>query len=60
MGLLRQAIQLQPNFDGVMQRQDGVHSVLASHIEALTGVHRPTQRSAHMTTGETIVGTNHG
>ncbi len=31
--------------DGVMQRQDGVHSVLASHIQALTGVPRPTQRS---------------
>ena len=31
--------------DGVMQRQDGVYSVLASHIEALDGVPRPTQRS---------------
>src|SRR5439155_22397379 len=31
--------------DGVMQRQDGVHSVLASHIEALAGVPRPAQRS---------------
>ena len=31
--------------DGVMQRQDGVHSVLASHIEALQGVPRPAQRS---------------
>ncbi len=31
--------------DGVMQRQDGVHSVLASHIEALQGVPRPSQRS---------------
>jgi len=31
--------------DGVMQRQDGVHSVLATHIEALTGVPRPAQRS---------------
>jgi error-prone DNA polymerase len=31
--------------DGVMQRQDGVYSVLASHIEALQGVPRPTQRS---------------
>ena len=31
--------------DGVMQRQDGVHSVLASHIEALTSVPRPAQRS---------------
>jgi hypothetical protein len=28
-----------------MQRQDGVYSVLASHIEALEGVPRPTQRS---------------
>jgi error-prone DNA polymerase len=31
--------------DGVMQRQDGVWSVLASHIEALGGVPRPSQRS---------------
>ncbi|HKV86783.1 MAG TPA: DNA polymerase III subunit alpha, partial [Candidatus Dormibacteraeota bacterium] len=31
--------------DGVMQRQDGVYSVLASHIEALEGVPRPRQRS---------------
>ena len=31
--------------DGVMQRQDGVHSVLASHIQALEGVPRPAQRS---------------
>jgi error-prone DNA polymerase len=31
--------------DGVLQRQDGVHSVLASHIEALAGVPRPAQRS---------------
>ena len=31
--------------DGVMQRQDGVHSVLASHIQALDGVPRPSQRS---------------
>jgi DNA polymerase III alpha subunit len=31
--------------DGVLQRQDGVHSVLASHIDALTGVPRPAQRS---------------
>ncbi|GAC1474203.1 MAG: error-prone DNA polymerase [Candidatus Dormibacteraceae bacterium] len=31
--------------DGVMQRHDGVYSVLASHIEALQGVPRPTQRS---------------
>jgi error-prone DNA polymerase len=31
--------------DGVMQRQDGVHSILATHIQALTGVPRPQQRS---------------
>jgi len=31
--------------DGTMQRQDGVWSVLASHIEALEGVPRPSQRS---------------
>ncbi|HSP10486.1 MAG TPA: error-prone DNA polymerase [Candidatus Dormibacteraeota bacterium] len=31
--------------DGVMQRQDGVYSILASHIEALRGVPRPHQRS---------------
>ncbi len=31
--------------DGVMQRQDGVHSVLASHIQALEGVPRPKTRS---------------
>jgi error-prone DNA polymerase len=31
--------------DGVMQRQDGVWSVLATHIEALEGVPRPSQRS---------------
>ena len=31
--------------DGVMQRQDGVWSVLASHIEALEGVPRPKTRS---------------
>ncbi|HEV2477625.1 MAG TPA: error-prone DNA polymerase [Candidatus Dormibacteraeota bacterium] len=31
--------------DGVLQRQDGVHSVLASHIQALDGVPRPAQRS---------------
>ncbi|HEY1456802.1 MAG TPA: error-prone DNA polymerase [Candidatus Dormibacteraeota bacterium] len=31
--------------DGVMQRQDGVHSVLAAHIQALEGVPRPQQRS---------------
>src|SRR5437588_505707 len=31
--------------DGVMQRQDGVHSILASHIQALDGVPRPAQKS---------------
>ena len=31
--------------DGVMQRQDGVHSVLAGHIQALEGVPRPATRS---------------
>ena len=31
--------------DGVMQRQDGVWSVLAAHIEALQGVPRPKTRS---------------
>ncbi len=31
--------------DGVMQRQDGVWSVLAQHIEALGGVPRPQTRS---------------
>ncbi len=31
--------------DGVMQRQDGVHSVLARHIQALDGVPRHAQRS---------------
>ena len=31
--------------DGTMQRQDGVWSVLASHIEALSGVPRPKTRS---------------
>ncbi len=43
----RQVANRQPILiiDGVMQRQDGVHSVLASHIEALTGVPRPPQRS---------------
>jgi error-prone DNA polymerase len=43
----RQVANRQPILiiDGVMQRQDGVHSVLASHIEALQGVPRPTQRS---------------
>jgi error-prone DNA polymerase len=43
----RQVANRQPILiiDGVMQRQDGVHSVLASHIEALTGIPRPAQRS---------------
>ena len=43
----RQVANRQPILviDGVMQRQDGVYSVLASHIEALHGVPRPTQRS---------------
>jgi len=43
----RQVANRQPILiiDGVMQRQDGVHSVLASQIEALTGVPRPAQRS---------------
>jgi error-prone DNA polymerase len=43
----RQVANRQPILiiDGVMQRQDGVHSVLASHIEALAGVPRPAQRS---------------
>ena len=31
--------------DGVMQRQDGVWSILASHIQALDGVPRPNPRS---------------
>jgi error-prone DNA polymerase len=31
--------------DGVMQRQDGVYSILASHIQALAGLPRPQQRS---------------
>jgi len=31
--------------DGVMQRQDGVWSVLASHIESLEGIPRPKTRS---------------
>ena len=31
--------------DGVMQRQDGVWSVLAAHIQALEGVPRPHQKS---------------
>ncbi len=43
----RQVANRQPILiiDGVMQRQDGVYSVLASHIEALHGVPRPAQRS---------------
>ena len=43
----RQVANRQPILviDGVMQRQDGVWSVLATHIEALTGVPRPQQRS---------------
>jgi error-prone DNA polymerase len=43
----RQVANRQPILiiDGVMQRQDGVHSVLANHIEALAGVPRPAQRS---------------
>jgi error-prone DNA polymerase len=43
----RQVANRQPILviDGVMQRQDGVHSVLASHIQALQGVPRPAQRS---------------
>ena len=31
--------------DGTMQRQDGVWSILASHIEAIDGVPRPNPRS---------------
>jgi len=43
----RQVANRQPILviDGVMQRQDGVHSVLATHIQALMGVPRPRQRS---------------
>jgi error-prone DNA polymerase len=43
----RQVANRQPILviDGVMQRQDGVYSVLASHIEALLGVPRPPQKS---------------
>jgi error-prone DNA polymerase len=43
----RQVANRQPILiiDGVMQRQDGVYSVLASHIEALPGVPRPAQPS---------------
>jgi error-prone DNA polymerase len=43
----RQVANRQPILviDGVMQRNDGVYSVLASHIEALRGVPRPPQKS---------------
>ncbi len=43
----RQVANRQPILviDGVMQRNDGVYSVLASHIQALEGVPRPHQRS---------------
>jgi error-prone DNA polymerase len=43
----RQVANRQPILviDGLLQRQDGVYSVLASHIQALTGVPRPQQRS---------------
>jgi error-prone DNA polymerase len=43
----RQVANRQPILviDGVMQRQDGVWSVLASHIEAFSGVPRPKTRS---------------
>src|SRR5438874_5429582 len=43
----RQVANRQPILiiDGVMQRQDGVYSVLASHIQALDGVPRSPQRS---------------
>jgi error-prone DNA polymerase len=43
----RQVANRQPILviDGVMQRNDGVYSVLASHIEALHGVPRPQQKS---------------
>src|SRR6202165_5741398 len=43
----RQVANRQPILviDGVMQRQDGVHSVLPSHIQALEGVPRPPQKS---------------
>jgi len=43
----RQVANRQPILviDGAMQRQDGVYSILASHIEALRGVPRPHQRS---------------
>jgi error-prone DNA polymerase len=43
----RQVANRQPILiiDGVMQRNDGVYSVLASHIEALHGIPRPHQKS---------------
>ena len=43
----RQVANRQPILviDGVMQRQDGVWSVLAAHVQALQGVPRPKQRS---------------
>jgi error-prone DNA polymerase len=43
----RQVANRQPILviDGVMQRNDGVYSVLASHIEALHGIPRPPQKS---------------
>jgi error-prone DNA polymerase len=43
----RQVANRQPILviDGVMQRQDGVYSVLASHIQALEGVPRPPLKS---------------
>ena len=43
----RQVANRQPILiiDGVMQRQDGVHSVLANHIQSMQGVPRPAQRS---------------
>jgi error-prone DNA polymerase len=43
----RQVANRQPILviDGVMQRQDGVWSVLATHIQALEGLPKPTQRS---------------
>jgi error-prone DNA polymerase len=43
----RQVANRQPILviDGVMQRQDGVWSVLATHIQALEGVPRPSRRS---------------
>ncbi len=43
----RQVANRQPILviDGVMQRQDGVYSILASHIEALRDGPRPHQRS---------------